>query len=384
MRRLFPGPIKVLNQEMNRRLLLSVLCLLGFEAHADEALPSFKWSGRLQLTATTISDEQDKYNDGTETRRARLAFSGNFTSDWSYKGEYDFVGDGEYKDVFFGYKAAPNLNFKFGNFKTPQGLEQYSSSKYLLLSERSVLDSLSEGRGIGVEVGYWQDSWSVAASIVGNEDAINDGGSLFSSVAQNVRFLWNPVKQSDNIWHLGMSLAHRDMSDLGDYSVSASPGTSNVRHKALSSQTFEDTDDLWTLGAEMAHIQGPFMVNAEAKHQRIETLDENYDVRAQYVQVAYVLTQEQRGYKGKAQGVIGGITPKSEYGAWEISMRYDNLNTINQGIGERIRTSGVSLAWYPRKQIKLTLNHWWVKVEQGDGSEKESPRVLELRLLGFF
>ena len=58
--------------------------------------------GRLMIDAADY-DGSPHIADGTNIRRARLAWSGRLYSDWIFKLDYDFTDGGELKDSYIGY-----------------------------------------------------------------------------------------------------------------------------------------------------------------------------------------------------------------------------------------------------------------------------------------
>ena len=85
-----------------------------------------------------------------------------------------------------------------------------------------------------------------------------------------------------------------------------------------------------------------------------------------YIQGAWTITGEQRGYKTKG-GYFGGIKPKGPMGAWELVARYEEIDVEYGGIigpnVARVREDSeaekmlLGLNWYANKNIRFMLNY---------------------------
>lgn len=83
-----------------------------------------------------------KLDDGSFFRRARLQMDGTAyeTVEWNLETCFEGLNNIFFDEFWFGMKELPLLGtVRVGQFKTPLGLESYSSSKLLPLLERSVL-----------------------------------------------------------------------------------------------------------------------------------------------------------------------------------------------------------------------------------------------------
>ncbi len=97
--------------------------------------------GRLMLDAADY-DGAPQIADGTNIRRARLAWSGRIYQDWIYKLDYDFMDSGELKDSYIGYTGFSQARLRMGLMGIPLGLQYRNSSANSQLIERSLLGHL--------------------------------------------------------------------------------------------------------------------------------------------------------------------------------------------------------------------------------------------------
>ena len=106
---------------------------------------------------------------------------------------------------------------------------------------------------------------------------------------------------------------------------------------------------------------GPFSLQGEYVSRSMEADDDGYediDADGYYVQAAYTLTGEPRGYK---LGKFDAIKPANkQIGAWEVFYRYDHLSAEDDnGKFAKIddiegKVHNVGLNWYANEAIKIS------------------------------
>jgi phosphate-selective porin OprO and OprP len=104
---------------------------------------SFKVRGRLQTDYNAIDQDFDITGrpdvNAAELRRARLGVEGVLFYNVAYKFEVDFANDvTAIKDAYVEYDGlADGLSLRAGNFKTPNSLDEMTSSRFLTFLERA-------------------------------------------------------------------------------------------------------------------------------------------------------------------------------------------------------------------------------------------------------
>jgi len=114
---------------------------------------AFKWwvDSRIYLdTAFYMDDEADSVHmgNGMQVRRARMAWKAILWSDWYAEVDVDFAEEATaLKDAYVRYDNLFDRQgyVRVGNFRTPFGLEENTSSRYLLFMERSRLRTRRRG-----------------------------------------------------------------------------------------------------------------------------------------------------------------------------------------------------------------------------------------------
>ena len=77
-----------------------------------------------------------------------------------------------------------------------------------------------------------------------------------------------------------------------------------------------------------------------------------------YLQAAYTLTGETRGYKADS-GAFAAIKPKNEGGAWEVVARYEDaeVDIPGRSLSADLERMVLGVNWYVNKNVKFMLNY---------------------------
>ncbi|MFA6957015.1 MAG: porin [Thermoanaerobaculia bacterium] len=347
--------------------------------------------GRLNLDAAVYDGSENRLHDGVEARRARIGVKATLFGDWLTEIDVDFADNAvEIKDLWAGYAGFDNSLIKFGNHKAPFGLENLSSSKYIVFIERGYIDAWVPDRRIGLNYSYWGENWQASAGVYGqpagefnDKDTYTGGGAGTDQPLNWVgRFSYAPLNESGRILHFGIAgaLMHPDISklptsgaDLYDREDAAkivkfdSRSESHVsRAKFLSTGDMKYVDSYELLGLEAAGVFGAFTFQGEyqtASVNRSETTVAkvvDHDFSGYYGYVTWFITGETRPYYS-SEGEFGRVMPKSKAGAWEVALRYSNfdlnditsVDAIKGGSADNITAA---LNWYINPNHKIMFD----------------------------
>ncbi|VAX23350.1 Phosphate/pyrophosphate-specific outer membrane porin OprP/OprO [hydrothermal vent metagenome] len=330
---------------------------------------NLKFGGRIMndwffSSADSALEEDDtKWTDGTEFRRARLYVSGVIYKNIIFKAQYDFAGgDPDIKDMYMGIKNIPGVGtIKVGHFKEPFGLEELTSSKYITFLERSMaMEAFSPSRNSGLMFTNtaWDKRLVWAIGVFKDVDGYgeNYGDSEFNLTARIAAAVWN---EDENVFHLGAAYSARKPND----------NTARFRSRAeahLSPTRLVDSgaissDDVGLLGLEAAIALGPFSVQSEYVTANVSAMDGAPDptLSSYYIYSSYFITGESRPYK---KGVFSRVKPRNNFGsgsgAWEVAIRYSAIDLEDASVtgGEETNyTAGVN--WYLNPNSRVMANY---------------------------
>lgn len=325
----------------------------------------FQPIGRIMWDAVTAdADTSDNDDDvkGTELRRARLGFQGK-VYDMGYKFEADFAGgDTSVKDAYISYgnslTATTKYGIKLGQSHVPFGLSTKISSKYMSFIDRPFFadSNVSPARASGVvaAINDKDYKWALAAGLqngdVDGGDTYEINGSTFA-----VRGSFLPYLQDEkNMVQLGAAYLTQGGGDEFGFRpdlVSHDDIFRPLNTGTISASEF-DGADAFTVDA-MA-IFGSFHAMAEyLAHSITRETGSDIDTTGYAIEAGYFLTGESLKW---SKGYTSGITPKSQYGAWQLAARFENIEIDNVGTSEYDKFT-VGVNYYPTKNTRLMLNY---------------------------
>ena len=347
---------------------------------------SFQFGGRMQLDYDDWDFDRGSEGSDSDWRRTRITAKGTVKKDWAYHLTINIDDDNEESDIntaFFRYDGFKPMSIWVGKFKEPFSMERLASSNAISSIERGmILNVINQGHGhpntAGVMLsGYHAEmsnlNWAFGVFDDDEEDADGDSNYAFTG-----RISAAPRINENSFFHLGAAYSERE-KDIGGYSIRTRFGVNSSARETLASLPAAEDISLW--GLEAAFATGPFSLQAEYVDVEVDGgtgMDDNMDgtpvpVRysdlegdGYYIQGAWTITGEKRGYKNKG-GYFGGIKPKGPMGAWELVARYEEIDVEYGGsIGpnvERVRVDSeaekmlLGLNWYVNNNIRFMLNY---------------------------
>ncbi len=337
--------------------------------------------------------------DSTTWRRKELTVYGktpygvdfNFTYDYAI-----FAGvQKRWLDNFVRYTNQDIGAFRLGQFKTPVGWEEAESSNATTFLERSLpVQAATEDRRIGLDWSYTGGpKWILTLGYYsgGDLNGDNDGSGPTAHV------VFNPILDKNDIVHLGMAASResRDATTDGRGSVTtptarfrARPESSLTGTRLIDTGTLSHADNIDRFGLEGAWIHGPLLLQGEYLHFNADFTDSkpDYSGSGYYVSGAWMLTGESRDYKS---GYVGNVKPSHAYGAFEIAVRYSELD-LNDGpvLGGKQHDWTVGANWYLGNHLKLQANYIRAFSNKYSTSARSyleiDPAVFEVRAQVFF
>ncbi|MGH8173306.1 MAG: porin, partial [Rhodanobacteraceae bacterium] len=99
-----------------------------------------------------------------------------------------------------------------------------------------------------------------------------------------------------------------------------------------------------------------------------------------YIYGSWIVTGESRPY---SNGYTGNVVPKKTWGAWELLLRYSEIDLddgVVQGGKEHDWTIGAN--WYLTEHFKFQANYIWATSDKG--TLALDPQIFELRAQIYF
>jgi phosphate-selective porin OprO/OprP len=372
----------------------------------------FEWQfiGRVLADYNLVDSDRTKLGSGAELRRARLGMEGLLWQHWNWKIEADFANEEvALKDAWLGYENE-SWWLRLGHHHVPFGLSTMASSKYMLFIERPLLadNVLQPTRRIGLfAFTHWGDRATLQAGVFAGTDGEDPDACLigFDECDEQLSFAlrgtWNPyLVDAGHLLHVGGAVWYLDPQD-STVSVEQRPGVFHVVDTKFQSAKFGPNvvDDVLAFNLEAAAVWGPFVAQAEytdwdtsrerpAGSPITDPGPDDVNLDGWYVEAGYFLTGESMNFK-TAEGLYGSVKPKGivgkgGFGAWQIAVRYDNmdLNDASAGLlgGEQDSLS-FGLNWYVTNTMRFQANYVTVldMDRTGDVHDNDEPSAFLFR-----
>ena len=350
---------------------------------------SFKVRGRLLTDLNVVRSQDDPRNVGgsristtsTEFRAARLGVEGIAWKDFKYKLEGDFAdNEVDLKDAFVDYGGEPIDPLKYiriGQYKTPNSLEEQTSSRFITFMERAAFtDAFDLDRRIGVGAGFGGDQWTFDAGLFSQNNSENDA-SVNEGYAVGARgtYAFNDVLASKDAMHIGASGRFRDLSNQSDgrqVRYRQRPFFHDT-NRSVDTGVINKADNDILAGLEWAYVNGPLSLQGEAAHT---WLNRDGDGSASglwgaYIDASYFLTDDQRTFKGGKFNRVKVNDPVLDggWGAWQVGTRFDFVDLNDDDVRGGQQYSVIAgLNWHLNNHARLMANYAFTRVFNARGA----------------
>jgi phosphate-selective porin OprO and OprP len=314
--------------------------------------------GRTEGEYAHVSSGRLSDDSEFNVRSLRAGLIKVFYKKATVKLEVDFTdGENNWTDLYVRFNTKLGL-ITVGNQKIAQTLvNQTSRLARTFMEEALPADAFGLGRRVGIGWDLHKKNFGAHLTTFGGD--INEGNG---ETGYGGRFYFNPSRTRFNLFHLGVSVVHEKID--GDARFRAYPETRVSGTRLVDTQDNKQVDKRSIYGLELAAAKDSYSLRGEsftAKWDRSSLRDTTFD--GYYVQANWAMTGEAFQYR---QGKFLRIRPRGNRGAWELAVRYSNvdLNDLDVHGGEQKNTT-VGLNWYsPGNHFKLMGNIIFVDVDR--------------------
>jgi len=363
----------------------------------------FKWwvDSRIYLDTAFYIEDKNSIGDGIQVRRARMAWKAVVWRDWYAEIDLDFDEEAvEIKDSYFRYDNVFGRKgyVRFGNFRAPFGLEENTTSRYIMFMERSQgTDPFAIGRRMGLEVAKWDDSYRIALGVCGPD--VVEWETTDEDMNLNIvgRLTAAPINEEGRVLHLGAAYAWRQPTFAsldgsgGEIRFRSRNETHVTDYKYLNTDYIQQVDDFTQLGGELAVVSNRLMLQGEYSTTAMKRVGglEDLSFSGAYVFASCFLTDDTHPYDNTS-GEFARVMPSSRRGALELLLRYSTADLTDKDIlGGESTAMTAGLTWYANPNIKIVANYTVVDndINANDGGSlvgDDDYSVFQMRVLGAF
>ncbi len=317
-----------------------------------------QFGGRMQLDYRSYSGELTPPSSFF-IRRARLEAEGHLFKHYEYKVQADFADTGStlLRDGYININYFEPFQVQFGQFKAPFSQEELQSSKYIDFVERSSVNNLAPGRSPGLMF-HGQIADGFFAYQLGAFNGLGElAGDTDSTSEYFLRLRLTPIKTANHSFSFG-----------GAVSNGRNEGGQSVRGRTASrSLTFFERVPV---NGKIQRFNGEFWWTFKNFSFRGE-----YDQTNQFreglapgrgdlpgvvgkgylFQATYLLTGETKGTRGITPHAAF-LVDKGGWGAWELAVRYENLQMDDKVNPNRAEAYTFGVNWWMTKFVRYQSN----------------------------
>lgn len=319
--------------------------------------------GRVHVDGVTYDD--GLISDSTaDFRRARIEFSARLGQIVSVRVDREFAGVDGWRNVWVAVRPVKDVEIKGGNVIVPFSLEDMQSSNRITLIERSLVNALAPGFGLGVGARYSHDNFTIAGGYF--DEAIDDadGRSSIRGDGFAVRATFAPIRESKQFLHFGAAYESRSinpaigaLNPLKQVRYSSNLG-SQLTPSLISTGGISNVTGIDNFGAEFAYGNGPLQVQAQYISSQIDQLGgPGLDFGGYYAQASWMITGESYKYS-RSSGTTSGPRLKRGKGAVELAARYSDLD-LDDPARDTGKASALTFGanWYLNENVRVMANY---------------------------
>ncbi|HET7537348.1 MAG TPA: porin [Candidatus Didemnitutus sp.] len=369
----------------------------GFKLSSADNANSITFGGLVQLDSRLFfgDDGQGLVNNSFVLRRARIITQGTFASIYSFQLVPEFGGGSataastpSILDANLGVTISPALQFKFGKFKSPVGLELLQSDSWTFFNERSLVTNLVPNRDLGVQAGgtLFDGTVNYAAGIFGGvADGATSTNADFDNEKDGVaRVFVTPFKNSAGSPVQGLSFG---ISGSLGREKTASGRTAG--YKTDGQQTFFTYNaatiadgQSWRISPQLDYRNGAFGLIGEYVLSTVNVRPSATGAKAELqnkawqVAAGYVLTGEDSSYNGVSPRTNFNFSSGS-WGAFEVTGRFANLKIDDAAFplfasaansADEATAWGLGVNWYLSKVVAFKIDYYQTKFGAAPGA----------------
>ena len=329
--------------------------------------------GRVELEYGHFSSSELLDGDsGFNFRSLRTGIVKLFDNGLFVKLDIDLTdGDSNFTDMYV-RKSNKLGTFTIGNQKVAHSfVNQTSRLARTFMEEPLPAEAFGLNRRLGVGWDFHRKRIGAHLTAFGP-----DLNTQIGDFGYGARIYTNPTRTRFSMAHIGVSGVREKMDQ--DARFRARPESRVTETYLVDTLKTPDVDTQSIFGLETAFAHKNWSIRGEYFYTEWErNTQKTTSFSGYYLQANWVLTGESFQYK---QGKFMRIRPNSSRGAWEVAVRYSNLNLNDQDIfGGIERNATLALNWYgPGNQLRVQSNLIYADAERLEGTE--TPLIVQIRV----
>ena len=328
--------------------------------------------GRAELDYAHYSEGITSSDSGFRVRSLRAGLAKTFKYDLSMKAEIDLTdGNNNFADLYVRYRHKRWGLLTAGNQRVAQTLvNQTSRISRTFMEEPLPAEAFGIGRRLALGWDLHKPKLSAHMTIFGPDLNGSIGDTGYAG-----RVYFNPTRSRFSVFHVGASLVSENMSRKTRFF--SHPESRVTEERLVDTGIYDDITKQYVGALELAGAKDSFMIRGEFFRTKWNRRMKDDPVfKGFYAQASWVLTGESFNY---TQGKFLRIRPQNPGGAWEIAVRYSQVDLNDKGVtGGKERNLTLGVNWYgPAGQFRVMSNLIFVRTDEYAGNEE--PTIIQVR-----
>ena len=359
---------KLIKQGVSLIAALGTCATLSAQASAQDDF-TINFGGRIMIDYNNANGENSSLDlSDTELRRLRVNGSGNLAKNVKYKAEIN-TNDSEeinFEDAYIQWApTGGKWNIKAGQFKTPNSLDEATSSRFMSTIERAgFTDAFELNRRLGIAVNSKGSTYTFSAGVFG-DNLLNLDDQQSMAVA--ARGTYNPIKTDETIVHLGASVRYRDQKETASDLRYRQRAYAHIPSRIISTGRLAQKDTL--IGVEAAALHNNFWTAGEyaVTKANCAVCTSNPNLSGGYLEAGMFFGGKKVYKDGKFnRPKVDNPVTKGGYGAVSFVARYDKLDLEDSGVdGGKLDSTILGADWWPTKNTRLSINYFNADANMG-------------------
>lgn len=344
----------------------------GLRVSSSDGANSILVGGYVLFDAIPLDDNNTR-SPRFDVFNAWIFFVGRVGQDFDYKIQYalDDTTANKLRDAFIGYRFSDSAAIRLGHFDVPTYAEHVSALTYTTFAGRSMLDSLTAGRDVGIALygNIFDSRWFYTAGVF-NGNGIDANGEDNGAKDIGARLTGRLLGATDT----DAFRVYPDISMSGGQQNGDSLRVKSESGTAIFASSLP-VEQSYRAAACVYAMMGSLTLRAEylSNHYIFSNTDEAATVDGASITAAYYLSGESEQYR---DGLFQKTKPLRPFrqadglGAWQIAARYSRIhassamveqltlaadkNRLADAAGAQAATIGVN--WLPHQNARVNLS----------------------------
>jgi len=369
----------------------------GFYVQSEDGRNRLQVGALLQTQARAFQPDRGRETEFV-LERMRLEFSGHIDGVYRFMLEPNFATDqASLEEAWIGADLPFGATLILGRMKEPFGLEEMLPRAPQDWVNFSILNQFSPAEDLGVTLlGECAGGALEYGCAVYNGNGDQETNSDKDIAA---RLVWHPFHDEDSAWQ-GLQLGVAGTWGRADGSLDGEALTNEAKQDFLDFADGSSNDGRrWRTGLEAAWVHGPFSALGEMLllEQEMRGTGGAGDVRIDggYVGFSWVLTGEDKTWKGVVPARPVGRGKDAGSGAWQFATRISRLGldpmmqTLgvvgSTGFADSVTTIDAGLNWYLTRHAMIRMHAVWTDYDEqitiaGNSFSEELAFLLQAQL----